>query len=198
MSDFDIELDDIANELARDSEHYRADVAGLYFQGKPLYAEDIHTGKERAARTLFTANLGHLRERAEAAKKSAEDIHAAIVADPLSWLDDNELNRAYHLAPFVAEDVARGGVSYLAELDARVNFGRQKLDRASAWLHHRAAITHNVDAPSIQRAAWPAPAIDAEAAAHRARRLLDDIRTADPLYELRQLQRTGFNNVVPV
>jgi len=187
------ELEAIKNEAGQALEGYERAQADLLFQGRPLYAPEIHNEKERAARSALTDQLAALNERAQAVKASAEATRAAATANPHAWLSDSELARAYHLRPFVAEDVAAGGVAYLAETDTMAQVGRLQVDRAHAWLLYRAAVAAGVDAPFIERLAWPAEALEAEKTAAAARLLLDDLRQADPLYKVQQLQRTGFN-----
>lgn len=197
MTDLDsigFEIDDSQSELVKAVDRFQKETGALLDKaGQPIYSPQIHNERLRAAHNSLNTNRDFLRERVETAKASAEAMHARAMRNPYTWLSPDELQRAHLLAPFVAEDIQRGGAAYLADVDAGVNFGRLELERASAWLHHRAAKAAGVDAPFIERAAWPASAVAAEEAARRARKVLDDIRRADPLHDIRQLQRTGFN-----
>lgn len=196
MTDLDnigFELDDASSELEKAIKRFEKETGALFANGAPIYSPEIHNDRLRAAHAALNNQREFLREQVETAKASAEAMHARAMRNPYTWLSPDELQRAHLLAPFVAEDIRAGGAAYLAQVDAGVNFGRLELERASAWLHHRAAKAAGVDAPFIERAAWPDSAVAAEAAAHRARKVLDAIRVSDPLHNVKQLQRTGFN-----
>jgi hypothetical protein len=115
-------------------------VSRLYLPtGGPRYSDEVMRQEGQKARQALTNALDNLHNRAEDIRTTAATTAAAARDDPYSWLNDDELQRAALLAPFVAEDVARADAVELATLGNQVMTGRRTLPRPMAWLLMRAA-----------------------------------------------------------
>ena len=140
--------------------------------GAPYYAPEVMREQGAKARQTLTAALDALDARAETIRTTAAATAAAARDDPYSWLNDDELQRAALLAPFVAEDVARAEVAELAALGNQVMTGRRAMPRPMAWLLMRATAARDGVPGSVVRAfegaAMPADVAAAEKLANDA------------------------------
>jgi hypothetical protein len=120
--------------------------------GGPRYSDEVMRQEGQKARQTLTNALDDLHNRAEDIRTAAATTATTARDDPYSWLNDDELQRAALLAPFVAEDVARADAAELATLGNQIMTGRRTLPRPMAWLLMRATAARDGVPSSAVRA----------------------------------------------
>ena len=156
----------IQADLERAVAAHNEAVARLYVPstGAPFYAPEVMRQEGQKARAALSEALDALDGRAAAIRDEATRTANAGRDDPYSGLDDDELQRAAMLAPFVAEDVAAADVAELATLGHQIMTGRRTMPRPMAWLLMRAAAARD-GVPGAAVRAFEAAAMPPDVAA---------------------------------
>jgi hypothetical protein len=143
----------IQADLERAVAAHNEAVKRLYLPtGGPRYSDEVMRQEGQKARQTLTNALDDLHNRAEDIRTAAATTATTARDDPYSWLNDDELQRAALLAPFVAEDVARADAAELATLGNQIMTGRRTLPRPMAWLLMRATAARDGVPSSAVRA----------------------------------------------
>ena len=152
--------------------------------GAAFYAPEVMRQEGAKARAALSEALDALDGRAAAIRTAAAATANAGRDDPYSWLNDDELQRAALLAPFVAEDVAAADAAELATLGNQIMTGRRTLPRPMAWLLMRATARRDGVPGSVVRAfegaAMPPEVQAAEKLAQEAERVQATIGRTRP------------------
>jgi hypothetical protein len=172
---------DVIKALQSAKDDYDEDLRHLSPGGRPLYAPDIMAAKTAAIRSTYLAEVARLENKARGAMAAADSKLAAGRRDSYAWLSDDELRRANLLAPFVAEDIARGAPIVATG------------DRARNWLQWRAAVAAGLPGvDQYEHLAWPDDMLAAAESVTQARAALSAIEQAHPDYEANTLAQFGM------
>ncbi len=130
------EVADMKNKLDRALADYQRSLKTLYrADNKPIYAPEEMKAQIERLRAGIEPTLLEAKRLAEKARTTANEFDDIANMNPFFELKGPELERAFHLRPFVAEDVANGSPDLLA---ARIRTLRPATDRPLSLLYLQA------------------------------------------------------------